>query len=192
MHAHWLAKEGRSPFRVGSIFTPFIWDLFISQKPFYCFSRVILIFNQTRRTQFHHHREKQTVILEWIPVKGSRSTSLTELACSLFQCVFFFLLCVSVNNTHFPFPQQLSQLPKSTESEAGGWGGESYKEIRESLTSLGRSTGCFTRQTDGISKSLSLFSPTHTEQWGEGWVGGGGLLVLLLWECHHHHHRCLS
>ncbi|KAI9537559.1 hypothetical protein NQZ68_023804 [Dissostichus eleginoides] len=32
---------------------------------------------------------------------------------------------------------KLSQLPQSTESEAGGWGGESYKEIRESLTSLG-------------------------------------------------------
>lgn len=58
------------------------------------------------------------------------------------------LLCflLPVNNTRFPFPQQLSQLPQSTESEAGGWGGESYKEIRESLTSLGRSMGCFTRK----------------------------------------------
>ncbi|MED6235333.1 hypothetical protein ATANTOWER_023513 [Ataeniobius toweri] len=41
---------------------------------------------------------------------------------------------------------KLSQLPQSTESEAGGWGGESYKEIRESLTSLGRSMGCYTRR----------------------------------------------
>lgn len=60
------------------------------------------------------------------------------------------LLCLMlpVNNTSFPFPQQLSQLPQSTESEAGGWGGESYKEIRESLTSLGRSMGCFTRKME--------------------------------------------
>lgn len=65
---------------------------------------------------------------------------------------FFFLILVflcfvlPLYNTRFPFPQQLSQLPQSTESEAGGWGGESYKEIRESLTSLGRSMGCFTRR----------------------------------------------
>lgn len=51
-----------------------------------------------------------------------------------------------VNNTRFPFPQQLSQLPQSTESEAGGWGGESYKEIRESLTSLGRKYGLFHKE----------------------------------------------
>lgn len=110
------------------------------------------------------------------PIKRSENVpspcSLKELACSLFQFGVA-LPHVSVNNTHFPFPQQLSQLPKSTESEAGGWGGESYKEIRESLTSLGRSMGCFTRQMDGISKSLNLFLPhTHTEQWGGG--GGGG------------------
>lgn len=94
---------------------------------------------------------------------------------------------VSVNNTHFPFPQQLSQLPKSTESEAGGWGGESYKEIRESLTGLGRSMGCFTK-IDGrkLKKKQQIsqpFSPTHTEQT----MGGGGgklLLLLLLWACH--------
>lgn len=60
------------------------------------------------------------------------------------------LLCLvpPVNNTSFPFPQQLSQLPQCTENEAGGWGGESYKEIRESLTSLGRSMGCFTRKME--------------------------------------------
>lgn len=64
--------------------------------------------------------------------------------------VLLVLLCLilPVNNTRFPFPQQLSQLPQSTESEAGGWGGESYKEIRESLTSLGRSMGCFTRKME--------------------------------------------
>lgn len=64
--------------------------------------------------------------------------------------VLLVLLCLMllVNNTRFPFPQQLSQLPQSTESEAGGWGGESYKEIRESLTSLGRSMGCFTRKME--------------------------------------------
>jgi len=55
------------------------------------------------------------------------------------------------NNTRFPFPQQ---LPQSTESEAGGWGGESYKEIRESLTSLGRSMGCFTRKMEDDFKSF--------------------------------------
>ncbi|XP_010783650.1 protein SCAF8-like isoform X2 [Notothenia coriiceps] len=43
---------------------------------------------------------------------------------------------------------KLSQLPQSTESEAGGWGGESYKEIRESLTSLGRRMGCFKRKME--------------------------------------------
>lgn len=66
---------------------------------------------------------------------------------SLKEMLFLVFLCfvLPVNNTRFPFPQQLSQLPQSTESEAGGWGGESYKEIRESLTSLGRSMGCFTR-----------------------------------------------
>lgn len=57
----------------------------------------------------------------------------------LFLWCFYILL---LNNTRFPFPQQLSQLPQCTESEAGGWGGESYKEIRESVTSLGRSMGC--------------------------------------------------
>lgn len=62
--------------------------------------------------------------------------------------VVFLCLVLPVNNTRFPFPQQLSQLPQSTESEAGGWGGESYKEIRESLTSLGRSMGCFTRKME--------------------------------------------
>ena len=65
------------------------------------------------------------------------------------------------NNTCFPFPQQLSQLPQSTESEAGGWGGESYKEIRESLTSLGRSMGCFTRQMEKDQHYLS-FICSHT------------------------------
>lgn len=66
-----------------------------------------------------------------------------------------------VNNTRFPFPQQLSELPQSTESEAGGWGGESYKEIRESLTSLGRSMGCFTRKMEEDLNHLILIC-SHT------------------------------
>lgn len=65
------------------------------------------------------------------------------------------LLVLPVNNTSFPFPQQLSQLPQSTDSEAGGWGGESYREIREPLTSLGRSMGCFTRKMDEA-KTMNL------------------------------------
>lgn len=66
----------------------------------------------------------------------------------LAHLLFLVFLCsvLPVNNSCFPFPQQLSQLPQSTESEAAGWGGESYKEIRESLTSLGRSMGCYTRR----------------------------------------------
>lgn len=72
---------------------------------------------------------------------------------SVFSCPVLYskgtaVLYFDVNNTRFPFPQQLSQLPQSTESEAGGWGGESYKEIRESLTSLGRSMGCFKRKME--------------------------------------------
>ena len=76
------------------------------------------------------------------------------------------LLCLvlPVNNTRFPFPQQLSQLPQSTESEAGGWGGESYKEIRESLTSLGRSMGCFTRKMgEGCSSLICSHTPVEAE-----------------------------
>lgn len=77
-----------------------------------------------------------------------------------FFCFCVVLLCY-VNNTRFPFPQQLSQLPQSTESEAGGWGGESYKEIRESLTSLGRSMGCFTRKMEEDKSHWSLIH-SHT------------------------------
>lgn len=69
-----------------------------------------------------------------------------------------------VNNTRFPFPQQLSQLPQSTESEAGGWGGESYKEIRESLTSLGRKYGLFHKNDDRRLKSLYLDLFPHTKE----------------------------
>ena len=79
-----------------------------------------------------------------------------------------------VNNTRFPFPQQLSQLPQSTESEAGGWGGESYKEIRESLTSLGRSMGCFTRKMEEDSNLFNLIC-SHTPR------EAGNLLLPLLW-----------
>lgn len=57
--------------------------------------------------------------------------NLYELQCNLGIA----LPVLPVNNSCFPFPQQLSQ---STESEAGGWGGESNREIREPLTSLGR------------------------------------------------------
>lgn len=85
-----------------------------------------------------------------------------------------------MNNTSFPFPQQLSQLPQSTQREAGGWGGESNREIREPLTSLGRSMGCFTRKMDQVNPSLKLIAPTYKEK--------GGLLILVAlvgyWFCH--------
>lgn len=85
-----------------------------------------------------------------------------------------------VNNTRFPFPQQLSQLPQSTEREAGGWGGESYKEIRESLTSLGRSMGCFTRKMEVDEKSFELNLLPHTVRIGTLTVAAVGWTALWL------------
>ena len=94
--------------------------------------------------------------------------------------MFVFLpLVFPVNNTSFPLPQQLSQLPQSTESEAGGWGGESYREIKEPLTSLGRSMGCFTRKMDQA-KSMNLKLLPHAKRTGlvGCWVSLANLSLL--------------